>query len=140
MKIGMEILEIIQSGIYSSIQDAGRFGQRGYAIPQSGCLDSRSQFLVNYLVANPPDSPVIEIIGGRFECKILQDTNLGIVGSDVKVTIKGSEQSTSETIHVHRNDFLKIESLGPTYLSISGGILGQSHFGSVSTYPLAKFL
>lgn len=138
LKIGMEILEIIQPGIHSSIQDVGRFGQRSYAIPQSGCLDSRAQHLANYLVGNSADEAVIEIIGGRFECKFLSDTILGIVGSEVKVSVNGEPQLMDETIYIQQNDILRIASSGLAYLAISGGIEGVSHFGSISTYPLAK--
>ena len=136
LKTGMEILEIIQSGIHSSIQDAGRLGQRSYAIPQSGCLDSRSQHLANYLVGNTRDSPVVEIIGGRFECKILAEANLGIVGSELKVN--GVPKLIDKTIRIQRNDVIQVEGSGLSYLAISGGVQGQMHFGSVSTYPLAK--
>lgn len=134
----MEILEIIKPGIHSSIQDAGRFGQRSYAIPQSGCLDSRSQHLANYLVGNSSDDAVIEIIGGRFECEVLDDTCLGIVSTNVDVSVNGVRQLADKAVRIFENDVLKIEGSSLTYLAIDGGVQGQSHFGSVSTYPLAK--
>jgi len=136
LKTGMEILEIIQPGVYSSVQDAGRFGQRGYAIPQSGCLDSGAQYLANHLVGNSSDEAVVETIGGRFECRILEAVSLGIVGSAAKVN--GTARLLNETIFVQENDVIQIEGSELSYLAISRGITGQSHFGSVSTYPLAK--
>ncbi|MCP4457620.1 MAG: biotin-dependent carboxyltransferase family protein [Cytophagales bacterium] len=138
LTIGMEVLEIISPGIHSSIQDRGRFGQRGYAIPQSGCLDNESHFLANYLVGNAPDIAIVEIIGGRFEGKILGEAYLGIVCTKVNASVNGERIPTHETIRVFDTDLLKIENSGLTYLAIDGGVEGQSHFGSSSTYPLAK--
>ncbi len=138
LTIGMEVLEIITPGIHASIQDCGRLGQRGYAIPQSGCLDTESHRLANYLLGNEPDLAVIEIFGGRFEGKILCDTYLGIVGTNAKASINGDKISMYETIKIFENDFLKIESSELIYLAIDGGVQGQMHFGSISTYPLAK--
>jgi len=134
----MEVLEAIQAGIYSSIQDVGRFGSRSYAIPQSGCLDTRSQHLSNYLVGNSPLTAVIEIIGGRFECKILQDISVAILGVRSEVKVNGELQANDQTIHVSQNDSLKIEGSGLTYLAIAGDLQAKQHFKSVSTYPLAK--
>lgn len=134
----MEVLEIVQSSIQTTIQDAGRFGLRGYAIPQSGCLDYTSHYLANYLVGNSPKMPVIEIIGGGFVCKMLAPIGLGIVGASSSVMINGQTCLNQESIFVKNGDLVKIESPGITYLAIPGGVQGQTHFESVSTYPLAN--
>ena len=134
----MEVLEIIQPGTHPSIQDQGRFGQRGFAIPQSGCLDDVSFNLANHLVGNSSNEAVIEIIGGRFECVILEGMSLGVVGVGVKVKLNGQFISSQKTIQTKKEDRIRVEARGLTYLAVSTGLQGQMNLGSVSTYALAN--
>lgn len=138
LKKRVEILEIIRPGIHCSIQDKGRFGQRGFAIPQSGCMDVYSQRLANHLVGKAADAAVIELIGGRFECRVLKKMSLGIVGAGILVKINGLARSSNMTIQAHKNELITIEGLGLAYLATSGSMQSQCHFGSTSTYPLTK--
>ena len=46
------MIEIIKSGLYSTIQDLGRFGYENYGVPISGSMDQLSSVLSNKLLGN----------------------------------------------------------------------------------------
>ncbi len=132
---GVEVLKILNPGVHATLQDGGRVGFREYAIPMSGCLDSYSQKLANYLVGNPTQSPVIEIIG-KFNCEIQCETEIGVCGLGVKTLINGEPVEADKTLFCSAKDVLEVRGK-LAYLAVKGDISGQMHFGSISTYSLA---
>src|SRR3954447_12048782 len=62
-------LIVIDSGFWSTVQDAGRVGYREWGVPVGGAFDRRSADLANALVGNGPDCAVLELAlrGGTFE-------------------------------------------------------------------------
>jgi antagonist of KipI len=54
-------IEVLQPGLYSTIQDSGRFGFKKYGIPGSGAMDSYAATMANLLLQNNPDDAVMEI-------------------------------------------------------------------------------
>lgn len=53
-------LVVAEAGLWSSIQDLGRPGQRAVGVPLSGAVDAPSLLLANLLVGNPPTAAGIE--------------------------------------------------------------------------------
>jgi antagonist of KipI len=133
---GDDLITILNPGQYSTIQDEGRIGHRAYAIPQGGCLDGYAQRLANYLVGNGPSTAVVEAIG-HFSFEVLSATSVGVVGADVVVELNGERQEVSRTIHLSVGEQVDVKGK-LVCMAIRGGFWGKGHFGSVSTYPLAK--
>ncbi|MEQ9230477.1 MAG: biotin-dependent carboxyltransferase family protein [Cyclobacteriaceae bacterium] len=133
---GVEVLKILNPGVHATLQDGGRVGFREYAIPMSGCLDSYSQKLANYLVGNPAQSPVIEIIG-QFKCEILNEIEMGVCGLGAKILINGEPAEADKTLFCSAKDLVEVRGK-LAYMAVNGGFTGQMHFGSISTYPLAR--
>lgn len=133
----MEILEVTQPGPHSTIQDGGRFGFRSFAIPQSGCLDPQLQSVANYLAGRPHGDPVIEIIGGRFSAKCLTPVAVGVAGVDMRCLVNEERVEPLQSLSLNKGDELVIESR-LAYLAVGGSLEDIVHFGSFSTYLLAK--
>ena len=55
------MVEIIKSGLYTTIQDLGRFGYENYGVPISGSMDQTSSILSNKLLGNNNNDAVMEI-------------------------------------------------------------------------------
>ena len=53
------MIEIINGGMLSTVQDAGRFGVMKNGFTQSGAMDSHSMKTVNVLCGNDLSAPVI---------------------------------------------------------------------------------
>lgn len=57
-------LEVVTPGVATTVQDAGRPGLAHLGVPPSGFVDPVLAGLVNRLVGNPSDAPLIETAGG----------------------------------------------------------------------------
>jgi biotin-dependent carboxylase-like uncharacterized protein len=58
------VIEIVELGWATTVQDAGRRGLGHLGVPRSGCVDPSLAALVNRLVGNDAEAAVIETAGG----------------------------------------------------------------------------
>ena len=56
------MIEVVRAGIYTTIQDLGRFGYRNQGVPTSGAMDQYSSQMANQIVGNDPNTAVIEFV------------------------------------------------------------------------------
>jgi len=54
------MIEVIDPGFYTSIQDRGRMGYRHLGIPISGAMDRKAFDLANLLLGDTDDTTLIE--------------------------------------------------------------------------------
>ena len=54
-------IEVLQPGLFSTIQDRGRFGFSKYGVPQSGAMDRQAAGMANLLLKNDQQDAVLEI-------------------------------------------------------------------------------
>ena len=47
------MIKIISKGLYTTIQDEGRFGYRNIGVPSSGYMDRESAQIANLIIDNP---------------------------------------------------------------------------------------
>ena len=67
------MIKVISKGLYTTIQDKGRFGYRNIGVPSSGYMDSESAEAANLIINNPKDNPLIEatLIGPTLELSLI---------------------------------------------------------------------
>jgi len=131
-------LSVISSGPLATIQDRGRFGYRKFGIPQSGAMDPGGMKVVNHLVGNPDDAPVIEFALSGWKLEALEDTHVGAYGAALKIDGRALRSSA---ILLSKGSVLEVSPpwLAYGYLAI-GGVIEATHiFGSFSTYLPGKF-
>ncbi|MEA1963760.1 MAG: biotin-dependent carboxyltransferase family protein [Candidatus Aerophobetes bacterium] len=136
------ILEVLEPGLLTTVQDSGRFGYQKYGVPVSGGMDTFSLKIANLLVANSINEGVLEITGlGIVKLKILNNTAVALTGADLTPMIDTSPLPMWRATEVKKG---KILSLGGAkrgfraYLSVAGGIDIPLVLGSRSTYCKAK--
>ena len=132
------MIKFISKGLYTTIQDDGRFGYRNIGVPSSGYMDRESAQTANLIIDNPINNPVIEatLIGPTI--KFEKSTFICITGSDFNPMLNESRISLYTPVKVNRGDILKINnsSFGSRcYISIKGGIKVDKVLGSKSYYP-----
>ena len=54
------MIEILQTGIHTSIQDIGRHHFKNFGVPVSGALDQSAYLIANSLLNNSPKAAVLE--------------------------------------------------------------------------------
>lgn len=131
------MIKFISKGLYTTIQDDGRFGYRNIGVPSSGYMDRESAQIANLIIDNPINNPLIEatLIGPTI--KFEKSTFICITGSDFNPMLNESRISLYTPVEVNKGDILKINnsSIGSRcYISIQGTIISDTILGSKSFY------
>lgn len=126
-------LNIKKAGAACSIQDLGRKGFQYLGLSQGGAADLHAYLWANYLIENNAGAAAFEITLGQFAIEFEADTEIAITGAEANATINGESVALWCGLKIKAGDLLEIK-LPRTgllnYLSISGGIQCEQHFGS----------
>lgn len=133
----MAVIEVINPGFSSSIQDRGRSGFRKWGVPVSGAMDLEAALLGNSLLQNPEKAAVLEItLDGptlRFEAAVYF-TLTGAVGP---ARLGVQELKANTPYKAQEGDVLQIgrcQGGVRTYLAVQGGFQTPVLLGSRSYY------
>ena len=129
------MIKVIQTGLFTTIQDGGRHGYRNIGIPSSGFMDQESAWAANKIVDNDREESLIEITLKGPTLLFNNNCTISITGGDFNPLINDKPIKMYESINVKLGDTLKINNTkngARCYLAISGGIYVKSIFGSKS--------
>jgi biotin-dependent carboxylase-like uncharacterized protein len=129
------MIRVIEQGLFTTIQDGGRFGYRNIGIPTSGFMDQESAWVANKIVNNDREESLIEITLKGPTLVFNDNYTISITGGDFNPLINDLPIKMYESINVKLGDILKINNTkngARCYLAISGGIDVKSIFGSKS--------
>ena len=134
------MIEVLQSGTSTTLQDAGRPGHRDRGIPASGAADRLSFGLANFMVGNNWDAPALECTLGGLHLRVLADTVMAIAGAEMWAQVNGQNVHNFTAFPVAKGDILTLSFARKgvrAYIAIKGGFRAAPVMGSVSTYSLA---
>ena len=77
------MIRVLKPGIYTTIQDLGRFGYRNQGVPVSGSMDSISAGFANGLLNNNANDALIEITLVGPELLFTDSTNIVLTGAEM---------------------------------------------------------
>lgn len=130
------MIKILNGGMLSTVQDAGRFGVMKNGFTQSGVMDSFAMRLANALCKNDLDSPVIEMTMMGITAEFTAEHIFCLSGGIFKSTLNGAPLENNRTYKAAAGDILQI---GPSiqgmriYLAVAGGFSVPEVMGSAST-------
>ncbi len=130
-------VEVLNPGLYSSVQDGGRFGFMEYGVPVSGVMDSYAAGLANLLLKNPTDAAVVEITLLGPKLLFSKATTIAITGADINAMLDGRTISNNQVVQVNAGEVLsfgKREYGYRAYLAVQGGFLTEEVLNSRSWY------
>jgi len=81
------MIEVIGPGFLSIIVDCGRYGHGHIGVPSSRELDRFACSMARFLLQNPEDAPVIEVMGNDLRLRFSQEVTFAITGARVKATL-----------------------------------------------------
>ncbi|MCD6503099.1 MAG: biotin-dependent carboxyltransferase family protein [Euryarchaeota archaeon] len=134
------MIEILDPGLFSTIQDLGRKGYQKYGVPVSGVMDFISARLVNMLVGNDENSALIEFYMKGPKLKFHSNAYFAIAG-DVRAKLNGRDIHPWKRYKASSGDVLEIGTISSGsygYIAFSGGINTEPILGSRSTYLRAN--
>jgi KipI family sensor histidine kinase inhibitor len=134
------MVTVLSPGLFTTIQDAGRWGYQGIGVPVSGAMDLVSHRAANAIVGNPPDAATLEstLLGPalRFE----QQTTVAVTGGDLSATLDGAPIPLGTPIRSRAGAVLRFgERRHGTraYVACDGGIAVAPVLGSRSTHAVS---
>ena len=131
------MIQVLHSGIYSSIQDSGRVGFSKFGVPPNGAMDMYSYQLGNSLLKNPKSAASIEITFGGAKFSFLKDTIICISGANFSPKINEKLVDMNTILKLKKGNVL---SFGKrkygirTYVSVLGGFKTEEKLKSRSYY------
>ena len=131
------MLNIIKSGIFTTVQDMGRYGYRDKGVPVSGVMDSFSVSKVNTLLENDENSAVLDITMTGPTLEFEQDTYIVLGGAEMSVTLNDITIENYKVYKVNAGDILTYGKLLKgfrAYLGIKDGFNTALVLGSRSYF------
>ncbi|WP_369790220.1 biotin-dependent carboxyltransferase family protein [Rouxiella sp. WC2420] len=129
--------EVLSPGLFTTLQDAGRFGFEDYGVPPSGAMDEMSFAIANALVGNQADTGALEftLTGATLRLTGSEPCIFAVTG-DMALTIDGVEAEPYHRLTLLPGHTLRIArtlSGARGYLAVAGGFKVKPVMGSVST-------
>ena len=130
-------VKVLQPGLFSSIQDYGRFGNMKYGVPASGVMDRYAARTANLMLRNDANDAVLEMTMMGPKLEFSAATKIVISGANLSPKLNAREIENNTIIEIAKGDIL---SFGRrifgcrAYLAISGGFTSEEILGSKSWY------
>lgn len=130
-------VEVLHPGLFSGVQDRGRFGFMAYGVPVSGAMDTYAAQLANLLVKNAADAAVLEITLLGPKLQFSGATAICITGAELSPMINGRVVENNHVLHIDAGDILSFGKRTHgcrAYLAVHGGFLTEEVLNSRSWY------
>ncbi|MGE6615860.1 biotin-dependent carboxyltransferase family protein [Bacillus mycoides] len=130
-------VEILHAGMFTTVQDLGRFHYQQYGVPVGGAMDKNALRMINMLVGNEENEAGLEITIMGPKLLIKKTTLLAIGGADMEPLLNGERIPLWRPILAEEGSMLclgKAKSGCRAYVTFAGGINIDRTMGSKSTY------
>ena len=131
-------LKVIQAGIFSLIEDGGRFGMHGIGVTTGGPLDSNAFRWANRLCNNALQTAAIEVTIGGLVLESRVTTTIALTGAAIPLSINHQPQELWQSHQVKPGDRIELGfalSGSRGYLAVAGGFGVEPIFNSAATVP-----
>lgn len=138
---GRPVIEVLDGGLLTTVQDGGRWGFQSVGVPVAGAVDPAAMQAANRLVGNRPDAPLLEITLTGPTLLFHQDALVAITGADLTPGIAWPDGQQWElpgwtAVYVPRGSYVYFagrRSGCRAYLALAGGLRVPPVLGSAST-------
>ena len=133
----VEVIEVQEGGLFTTVQDLGRYGYQRYGVPVAGAVDPFALRVGNVLAGNEEGAAGLEITLAGPRLQFLADAVIAITGGDLAPRLDDEPAATWQAVAVPRGavlSFGKPRDGQRAYLAIAGGIDLPQVLGSRSTY------
>ncbi|MBU2997514.1 biotin-dependent carboxyltransferase family protein [Cellulophaga baltica] len=131
------MLKVLKSGLYTTIQDSGRFGYRDNGVPVSGVMDTNTVYKINTLLENDVNDSVLEITMTGPTLQFGKDTYISLGGAKFEVTLNNIPVENYKLLKIMAGDILSYGRLQKgfrAYIAIKNGFQSKEILGSRSYY------
>ncbi len=134
------MIEVLQPGFLTTLQDSGRRGYEVYGMPGSGPFDPFFASVANRLVGNELNAPVLEFALTGPSLKFDREGWIAISGNSAEFLLDHQSIPEFTAVPVRSGSILQFRAMRGWfgYLAIAGGFAARPVLGSVSTYLAGK--
>ena len=131
------MIRVLHPGLFTTVQDTGRWGYQRFGIPVAGPMDPVSHRLANLLVGNRPRCATLEVTlaGPRLEFR--RDLLLAVCGAEFEAFLDG-RAVPGGTVHAVRRGqcvaFGRRRRGARAYIAVAGGFDVPRVLGSRATH------
>jgi biotin-dependent carboxylase-like uncharacterized protein len=133
-------ITVLRPGIFTTIQDSGRWGYQHLGVSVSGAMDGLSHRAANAAVGNSRDAATLEATLAGPEVRIEEDTTIAIAGADLQPTVDGSEVRSQTPVRCRAGSLLQFGARragARAYIAFEGGVSVPPVLGSRATHVLS---
>jgi biotin-dependent carboxylase-like uncharacterized protein len=134
------MISIVTAGLFTTVQDAGRWGFQAYGMPVAGAMDRYAYNLANILAGNRPGAAALEMTVTGDTLRFEKPAYIAVCGADMRPTLDGVPIAPWSALFVPAGGTV---SFGyavngcRAYLAVRGGLDVPVVLGSRSTYTRA---
>jgi KipI family sensor histidine kinase inhibitor len=122
---GTPLFRVLNPGLFTSLQGAGRYGRGAFGVPAGGAMDPVALAQGNGLVENPGASVALEITLVGPELEALCDCRAGLAGAPMSAERNGTAVGSGRPFSLRRGDRLRLTRATAgvrAYLCVAGGL------------------
>jgi KipI family sensor histidine kinase inhibitor len=137
---GSRSITILKPGLFTTIQDGGRWGHQDRGVPVSGPMDRQAHRRANALVGNTSDAATLEATLLGPELRFDQPALIAVTGADLEAAIDDTPAAVDTVHRVKSGGALRFgarRSGTRAYLAINGGVDVPVILGSRSTHVVS---
>ena len=131
------LMQVDQPGMFTLVQDLGRYGWQRFGVPANGAMDERAHRIANALVGNDHDAATLECTLTGPTLRFTRNTLIAVAGADMVVTADGKRVPLNRAVMLRRGVVLAFGERrhgARAYLAVRGGIDAEVVMGSRSTF------
>jgi len=135
------MINVLEPGIETTVQDRGREGFYEIGMPPSGAMDRYSYVIGNLLVGNDENAASLEITYMGPKLAFNEDAIIAVTGGEIPPKINEKPVPMWTTLKITKGDILSfdfVKSGARVYLAVAGGIDVPVLQQSRSTYTLCQ--
>lgn len=131
------VFEVLEPGLMTTLQDAGRTGWRRYGVPVSGPMDRRAHAAANLAVGNAPGEAALEMTFPGPKLRAVADALIAVAGADLGARLNHTDLDHGQPVRVRPGDLFTLTAPRSgqwLYLAVAGGLDGPQVLGSRATW------
>lgn len=136
------MIEVINPGLLTTVQDEGRRGWQKYGVPVAGAMDGDSLAAANLLAGNAPGEACLEITALGPTLRFCTPVAFALCGGAFPATLDGTPLEMCRAYSAPKGAVLQIGAATAgfrCYLAVNGGFALAQVMGSRSTYLKGGF-
>jgi KipI family sensor histidine kinase inhibitor len=131
---------VLSAGLFTTVQDEGRWGHQATGVPVAGPLDPYSHRLANTLVGNEREAAALEITIAGPELRLEHDALVAVTGADLAPTLDSASMPMNRPVAGRAGSVIRFGGRrhgARSYLAFDGGVSVPVVLGSRATHVLS---